>query len=343
MLGIVTWIHNPLFAQDTVTLDLSAPVDPAEIVLDEEKGFWTEAFSDAPLVFEHFTFSHSGSTEYGGYWSGFIVGSNGDTGDYGSLNIAAGDWVSNQWGNMAGGGIRTGSDGSPLKDEDGKTLTEKGIPYLLAYGDPTITLDREYEAVGVYLNSHPWPYYDNLYGGAYSRALNQEGDYFKVTITGLNVAGEETGTAVEYLLAEYRDGELLQSTAWEWVDLSPLGKVNSLKFTLTSTDVGDYGMNTAAYFCLDKLQVRTAGADGIIAPLPATVQIYPNPVADQLTVAGSAIRQISVVDLGGRLIYQLQANGQPQLTIPVSQWGKGVYIVRITDATGTVSRKIVRK
>jgi hypothetical protein len=115
-----------------------------------------------------------------------------------------------------------------------------------------------------------------------------------------------------------------------------------LKFTLTSTDVGEWGMNTAAYFCMDKLQVRTTGM-GIIAPLPVTVRIYPNPVVDQLTVTGSAIRQVSVIDFGGRLIYQLQANGQPRLTIPVSRWGKGAYVVRVTDATGTVSRKIIRK
>ncbi|MDR1675591.1 MAG: DUF4465 domain-containing protein [Tannerella sp.] len=346
MLGIVTWIHNPLVAQETITLDLSAPVEPAEIVLDQEKGYWTEAFGEAPLVFEHFTFSHSGGM-YGtsGYWSGFIVGSSGDADDYGSLNSSVGDWLSNQWGNMAGGGIQTDGDGSVLKDEDGRVQIEKGIPYLLANGsggEPAITLDGEYEAVGIYLNNHPWPYYSNLYGDGFARALDQEGDYFKVTITGLNADSEETGT-VEYLLAEYKDGALQQSTDWEWVDLSPLGKVNSLTFTLTSTDVGDWGMNTSAYFCLDKLQVRTTGAGGIIVPLPVTAQVYPNPVADQLTVTGSAIRQVTVIDLGGRLICQLQANGQSQLTIPVSRWGKGAYIVRITDATGTVSRKIVKK
>jgi hypothetical protein len=343
MLGIVTWMHNPLFAQETVTLDLSAPTEPAELVLDPEKGYWTEAFGNAPLVFEPFTFSHSGGTyDTNGYWSGFIVGSNGDTDDYGSSNSPLDEWTGNQWGNMAGGGIRTGSDGSVLKDENGKILTGKGIPYLLANGDPVITFDRAYEADGVYLNNHPWPYYGNLYGDDFTRALDQEGDYFKVTITGLNADSEETGT-VEHLFAEYRDGTLRQSTAWEWVDLSPLGKINGLKFTLTSTDMGDWGMNTAAYFCLDKLQVRTVNTDGIITPLSVTTRIYPNPVVDQLTVAGSAIRQVTVIDIGGRPVYQLQANGQSQLTIPASQWRKGTYIVRITDATGVVAHKIVKK
>ncbi|MDR1102188.1 MAG: DUF4465 domain-containing protein [Tannerella sp.] len=345
MLGIVALTHNPLVAQDTITLNLSVPpVEPAELVLDTEKGYWTDAFGDATLAYEHFTFSHGGGM-YGesGYWSGFIVGSNGDTEDYGSLNSPLDGWLSNQWGNMAGGGIQTGDDGSVLRDENGKVQTEKGIPYLLVNGaDPAITFDGEYEAVGVYLNNHPWPYYGNLYGDPYARALNEAGDYFKVTISGLNADSEGTGT-VEHFLAEYRDGELYQSTDWEWVDLSPLGKVSGLKFTLSSTDVGEWGMNTAAYFCLDKLQVRTADTDGIHVPPPSTVQVYPNPVVDQLTVAGSTIRQVTVYDVSGRLVCQLQANGQSRLTIPVSQWSNGIYIMQITDATGTVSRKIVKK
>ncbi|MDR1336630.1 MAG: DUF4465 domain-containing protein [Tannerella sp.] len=344
MLGIVALIHNPAVAQDTVTLDLSAPVEPVELVLDSEKGYWTDAFGDATLAFEHFTFSHSGGM-YGesGYWSGFIVGSNGDTEDYGSLNSPLDEWLSNQWGNMAGGGIRTADDGSVLTDDDGRVQTGKGIRYLLVNGDgPAVTFDGEYEAVGVYLNNHPWPYYGNLYGDPYARALNEAGDYFKVTVSGLDADSEETGT-VEHFLAEYRDGALYQSTDWEWVDLSPLGKVSGLKFTLSSTDVGDWGMNTAAYFCLDRLQVRTVDTDGIHTPLPATVQIYPNPVADQLTVAGSAIREVTVFDDCGRLIYRLQANGQPQLTVPASGWSNGVYMVRIVDASGTVVRKIVKK
>ena len=32
--------------------------------------------------------------------------------------------------------------------------------------------------------------------------------------------------------------------------------MTSVYFTLSSTDVGAYGMNTAAYFCMDKFQVE---------------------------------------------------------------------------------------
>jgi hypothetical protein len=347
-LGIVTFAHNPLFSQSqTVTLDLSKPVNPPQLTLDAAKGYWTEAFSPAPLEFEHFTFAHDGGM-FGesGYWSGFIVGSNGDDADYGSANsVSTEGWLPNQWGNMAGGGIRTNADGSIAKDADGIVLVEKGIPYLIAnkYLELAITLDTVYEAAGIYLNNHPYPYYDNLYGDAYARALNQEGDFFKVIITGLNPDKQETGK-VEYLLAEFKNGALKQSADWEWIDLSALGKISSLDFALESSDTGEWGMNTAGYFCLDKLQVRTVNTDaGILLPEKTATGVYPNPVVDRLTVTGSAIRQVQVADLGGRTVYQLQADGQARLTIPVSNWAKGVYIVRITDGNGTDSHKIIKK
>jgi hypothetical protein len=42
---------------------------------------------------------------------------------------------------------------------------------------------------------------------------------------------------------------------WQRVDLSPLGNVNKIVFELTSTDNGEYGMNTPSYFCLDRLTI----------------------------------------------------------------------------------------
>ncbi|MDR2469430.1 MAG: DUF4465 domain-containing protein [Tannerella sp.] len=344
ILGFVVLAHIAS-AQQTVTLDLSRPVQPAELTLDPEKGYWTEAFSDAPLVFEHFTFPHEGGM-YGtsGYWSGFIVGSNGDSTDYGSPNSTSTEgWLVNQWGNMAGGGIRTKEDGGVLKDGNGKVLTKDSIPYLIAFGDYGVTLDETSEAIGVYLNSHPWPYYSNLYGDPFARALDQEGDYYKVIISGRNEADEETGK-VEYLFAEYKDGKLRQSKEWEWVDLSPLGKINRLMFQLTSTDTGEWGMNTPAYFCMDKLQVKTSGSNGIVLPVVASARAFPNPADDRLIITGTAIRDVTVHDLSGRTVYRLPADNSPsELIIPVFHWAKGIYMIRITDSTGTSSHKIIKR
>jgi hypothetical protein len=41
------------------------------------------------------------------------------------------------------------------------------------------------------------------------------------------------------------------------VDLSSIGAVRTIEFTLSSSDNGDYGMNTPSYFCLDGFKYKT--------------------------------------------------------------------------------------
>ena len=51
--------------------------------------------------------------------------------------------------------------------------------------------------------------------------------------------------------------------SWELVDLSTLGTVYGLSFGLSSSDNGDWGMNTPAYFAMDNLDIQAV-------PVPAS-------------------------------------------------------------------------
>ena len=80
-----------------------------------------------------------------------------------------------------------------------------------------------------------------------------EDDTFTLTITGYN--GTEKTASVDFLLANGND---IVNT-WQQVDLTKLGKVTKIQFSMSSTDESIYGgisyMNTPAYFCLDQLTV----------------------------------------------------------------------------------------
>ena len=94
-------------------------------------------------------------------------------------------------------------------------------------------------------------------GDAYAKKFGL-GDWFKLTVTAVDKSNNPTGSAVEVYLADFRtatsSGILTQ---WKMVDLKPLGnKVHAITFTLTSSDVGDWGMNTPAYFCFDNLAIK---------------------------------------------------------------------------------------
>ncbi|MDR2887786.1 MAG: DUF4465 domain-containing protein [Bacteroidales bacterium] len=91
-------------------------------------------------------------------------------------------------------------------------------------------------------------------GDAFSKKF-ELGDWFKLIITAEDKDGNPTGTSVEFYLADFRTATspgIL--TEWAQVDLTPLGShVHTVKFDLQSSDTGEWGMNTPAYFCFDNI------------------------------------------------------------------------------------------
>ena len=80
----------------------------------------------------------------------------------------------------------------------------------------------------------------------------EAGDYFTVTVTGFDSTGVKTNQ-VEIPLANFRNSQSYICSDWTKISLEALGKVKSLTFKFNSSDTGDYGMNTPAYFCIDNL------------------------------------------------------------------------------------------
>lgn len=78
-------------------------------------------------------------------------------------------------------------------------------------------------------------------------------DTLALIITGINNQYVEVGKSVVYYLAV--DGKFNQG--WEKVDLSALDACNGLSFRMTSTDKGEWGINTPTYFALDGLTIST--------------------------------------------------------------------------------------
>jgi len=285
---ILLFCSSALFAQqsDTTTLNLLNPTYPAEFTFTPN-GYWDKTFVDEGFTFfksQIYSFSHlieGKNSSFGGLaWNGFTVCNSGD-----NANYTGEDWNNYQWGCMAGGGIKTDAQGNVMTNEAGEVLVQKGLPYLVSYwsytmepewwhlywfqgiflDEPTRCLqirldnDKEYEAVGVYVNIHPWVYFSNIYGSYPARPLNQEGDFFKLIIHGFNPDGTESGKSVEHFFAKFENGQLIQSTKWEWVDLTSLGEIGGIYCTMATTDNSNlgYGPNTPVMFCMDKLQVRT--------------------------------------------------------------------------------------
>lgn len=253
---------------EIITLDLTKATTPMEF--NESNGSWTGTYDDdaESIDSQVFVFIHGSMADWNTWW-GFTASNHSD-------NTRPENTLIQQWSNMAKGGIVLNDDGTIKTDRFGAPVTSANVPYLVGFYSPfmcarpldmTFADSKTYDAVGVYVNLNSYAYYSMEYGDAFARAFSN-GDKFTLTVHG--VAADESEKIVKVNLAEYSNGDLTINRGWKYVDLTPLGTVNELYFTLDSTDSGDYGMNTPAYFCLDKLMVKASDESAITSVSSAT-------------------------------------------------------------------------
>lgn len=82
----------------------------------------------------------------------------------------------------------------------------------------------------------------------------------KLIVTGVKADGTEVGR-VEFYLADFRTADAPGIVKeWSKVNLLPLGKVHSLRFSMESSDTDEFlgtpALNNPAYFCIDNVTVR---------------------------------------------------------------------------------------
>jgi len=120
--------------------------------------------------------------------------------------------------------------------------------YEDGYSGNAIRLKTAAVVPGVYVCNSVYAYNSITKGDDFAGAPFGNGDFFTLTIGG-SLDGKMVNTEVSFDLA--RDKNVV--TQWTYVDLSKLGKVDMLFFTLTGSRTGDWGLNTPAYFCIDNL------------------------------------------------------------------------------------------
>ncbi|VBB46062.1 conserved hypothetical protein [uncultured Paludibacter sp.] len=105
---------------------------------------------------------------------------------------------------------------------------------------------------GMYVTNSTYAYLSMKNGDSFAKKFT-DGDWFKLEIIGTSETGQQT-TPIEVYLADFRDGKTEMLNTWKWIDTQKLGKIKSISFSLSSSDNGQYGMNTPSYFCLDGIQ-----------------------------------------------------------------------------------------
>ena len=286
------------FAQDPATF---------EDVQLGSNGIWQPPFGSNEMSSGGWLFTNNTQN---GYWGGFTASNRTD------LNQSG---LDAQYTAAAG----CGYDGS----------TQYAVAYTMGVQTEVYAADGQSHTVtGCYVTNNLWTYQDILQGGygepPYGGTTGNDPDWFKVTATGKNASGQTVGT-LDFYLADFRfannEEDYILNT-WEWFDLSPLGNVATISFSLSSSRGSGYNMITPAYFCMDNFN------DGGVAPdLPPYIV---NPVQD---VVFNQYPQTIQVNLDGvatdpddpdeNIVYSIVNNSNPS-ALSASMNGKILVLTR---------------
>ncbi|MBN2041858.1 MAG: DUF4465 domain-containing protein [Spirochaetes bacterium] len=142
---------------------------------------------------------------------------------------------------------------------DYETYTYDPIPQEVTFTDRA-----NYIPEGFHVTNTTYTIASLVHGDQFAKPFGgdtgDDADWFILVVEGFDSAGDSTGV-VEFYLADYRfannDFDYMVTT-WTWVDLSSLGTVAKLTFSIDSSDADEnYGINTPAYFALDNLTLRS--------------------------------------------------------------------------------------
>lgn len=288
-------------AQETATFEnLSLPLD----------SFWNA--SNGGIGFENggLFYTTKYDTSFGGYWaSGFAYSSMRDT-------------TNGTYTNLYSAKPGTGSNSNTYIVSQNNTILKPqydGDKINLISLDITNTM---YAATSIK--------YGDFFATAFGGNSGDVPDFFLLTFRPY-VNGVLTNDTAEFYLADYRFLNNSQDyIVNNWRNFSPnISNADSILLTLRSSDNGNFGMNTPAFFCLDN----------IVSSFPLTInssqksnfEIFPNPAENFIRVRKLKQQQetITIFNSTGEIVKREQIVNEFH-TIDVSELCKGVYFVHLS-------------
>ena len=168
------------------------------------------------------------------YWGGFA---------YSNETSASFEGIQHQYRSAAGGGF----DGSE----------NYVVGYVETYygNIPKVRIMNSMQGdsiKGVYVTNSAYTKDAMDNGDGMTEGVFAQGDWLKLTAKGTDKDGN--ARTADFYLADYRSAdsdEHYTLSTWEWFDLTSLGEVTEVSFSMSSSRSNDWGMTTPAYFCMD--------------------------------------------------------------------------------------------
>ena len=256
-------------------------------------GYLNDFGEDSSFSSGGFTFNSNYFPEWS-YWSGFAISNRTQT-TFATL-------TPDQFNSCVGSGVN-GSEKYCVVYPQGETID--------------VDADGGAEISGFYVTNEAWVVDAILNGDGMTPGAFTTGDYLVLKVTGTHP--DETTATVEFYLADYRsenEADHYYVKDWRWVDLSSLGTVESLSFSLDGSRKNDWGLTTPAYFCMDDFNGTAPAADG-----PATFEDFALDAESHFNGAG--VEGETITDTWGSQVTKSQfvSGGYRFTTIYDPTWG----------------------
>lgn len=303
---------------ENLALPMESYWDGSDLSGTHNNGIFTSEFTSGD-----FTFPNVYDTTWGapGYWLGGFA--------YSNMTDSVTSGVGNKYSSRAGGGLSSTN-------------------YIIGSNNTSFTKDNNgWDIFGFGVTNSTYAYNSMKDGDAFAKKFGgpsgNDPDWFKLTIK-LYDAGSYIDS-LDFYLADFRFSDNSQDYIikdWTYIDVLPYTPIDSLYFELSSSDVGMWGMNTPAFFCLDN--IITGVWDNVEELTINNFSFSPNPTSSVLNIKSvDAIESVRVLDITGKTILSYTGNNQNQLQVNVEGLNSGVYFIQLSSKGKTQVQKFIKQ
>jgi hypothetical protein len=169
-------------------------------------------------------------------------------------------------------------------------------------------------------------------------------DWFLLTIKGYS-GGTLTTDSVDFYLADYRFSDNTQDYIikdWQWVDLTILGNIDSVCFTLTSSDTAPWGINTPTFFAIDNFNDQSVSINEFESEL--SFSIYPNPTNRNIAIElDNDINSIEIINITGKVLLKENNLNSGTHNFNLSNFKSGIYFVKLISDNGIEIKRLIKQ
>lgn len=303
---------------ENLTLPAESYWDGGDLSGTHNNGVFTSEFQNGDIIFPN-----EFDTTWGapGYWLGGFA--------YSNMTDTITSGAGNKYSAKAGAGANNSSN------------------YVVSQNGSSITFPLVYDVFEFHITNSTYAYNSMRDGDMFAKKFGgvsgDDPDWFKVTIKAFGNGNYID--SIDYYLADFRFTDNSQDyIVKDWNHFTaivgnhtvPFQFIDSIYFELSSSDIGTWGMNTPAFFCLDNI---TPGYTVNIQELESNnFSFYPNPVSSVLNIKNETIiNTISVLDLNGRSLLDNSSVNNINSSLDVSELNAGIYFIQLMDENGLVS------